>query len=403
MRNKQITYCLGVVLLLLLPLAERAAGDELQVTPSLELKQEYNDNIFVSSVTKKADFISTLSPGIEFSDKTERLDTGVTARMNGLVYAREDGLNSVDQAYRGRLRYLFTPLFSLSGEGGYLRDSRPDRDITVSGLALTAAKRTRVDGSMTAQYSLSETTSASLAYAYLKDTFDSGRFTDSTSHTANLGLVHNLNKYLPLTQGRMNFGYAHYSFTGSDVDSYSATVGFSRLFNELWSVQVDAGGRYTHSRIDIMQTVFIPPFIFLVPDTATENSIGFVGQTVISYKGEKTGLDFTGSYDLSAASGRSGTTQRTALVASGRYRLNYELSGYGNAGWYQNKSAQGEFSSQAIDDQTVSAAIGLRYEFSRDLALDGSYRYVRTRNGIVDSSAQQNSVFVRFVWKYPVL
>ncbi|MDD2337763.1 MAG: outer membrane beta-barrel protein [Geobacteraceae bacterium] len=403
LRNKQIIICTGLLLTLLLPCAGRAAGDDLQLTPSLQFKQEYNDNIFVSSVIKKADFISTLSPGIELSNRTERLDTGVTARINGIVYAREDGLNSVDQFYRGRLRYLVTPLLSLSGEGGYLRDSRPDRDIVVSGLALTSAKRTRVDGSMTTQYSLSETTSATLTYAYLQDTFDSEQFTDYSSQTANLGIVHNLDKYLPLTQSRMNLGYARYSFTGSDVDSYSATIGFSRLFNELWSVQVDAGGRYTHSKLDTVETVSSPPFTFLVPVTVTDNRFGFVGQAVVSYKGEKSSMDFTGSYDLAAASGRSGATQRTALAVSGSYRLSFELSGYGNAGWYRNKSAQGEYSSEAIDDQTVIAAVGLKYAFSRDMALDGSYRFVRARYSSDDNIALQNTLFLRFVMKFPML
>ncbi len=59
------------------------------------------------------------------------------------------------------------------------------------------------------------------------------------------------------TKGMVNFDYAHYISSvnlvdsldsESTVDNYSATIGMSRAFSELWSVQANAGGRYTISK-----------------------------------------------------------------------------------------------------------------------------------------------------------
>ena len=378
-------------------------GDELKLVPSATVREEFNDNIFFSVNDRKSDFITTLSPGIDFSRRSERLEVGLNLRLDGIVYAGNDNLNSLDQNYKGRLRYQLTPQAGLSAEAGYGRDSRPDRDLETTGLVIGAVRRDRQNYSLSGNYVLSERTSASLSYVYQQDVFDNARFTNMTWHDVSLDFTHDLSRWMPATKGLASFGYAHYTFAGSTVDNYSATIGASRAFNEKWSLLAYAGGRYTRSVFETVQPQFLNPFIFiLVPVTSSSNVWGWVGQLALSCKGEKTDGSLTFNSDIQPASGQtSGTTVRTSVVANIGRRFSYELYGGMSLGYYRNKSNPGEFSGQAINEETLSVAPRVRYEFTRDMSIETSYQFTRVLYKINDTEANRNLFFVRFYIQNP--
>ena len=49
-------------------------ADEFKLTPSLAVKEEYNDNILYTQTDIQKDFITTISPGLALTDRTERMD-----------------------------------------------------------------------------------------------------------------------------------------------------------------------------------------------------------------------------------------------------------------------------------------------------------------------------------------
>ena len=81
--------------------ARRGHGDEFKLIPSLALKEEYNDNIFFTEKARADDFITTVTPGLELIDRTEKVDVNLVARAHVLRYVNNTGLDNVDQNYLG--------------------------------------------------------------------------------------------------------------------------------------------------------------------------------------------------------------------------------------------------------------------------------------------------------------
>src|SRR5271157_1517136 len=147
-----------LVIIFLLSCPSLVWGNEFRLVPSISVKEEYNDNILFDTDGARKDFITTISPGIEIVNNTQRLETDLLARLNRFDYANNREFSATDQLYNGKFRYHATPLINISAEAGYVRDSQPDRDILTSGIILTTVPRNRINASMSADYQFSEKT-----------------------------------------------------------------------------------------------------------------------------------------------------------------------------------------------------------------------------------------------------
>src|SRR5208283_3749034 len=110
---KNISLCSLWLLVLLFPAF--AWGDDFSLTPSLSVQEAYNSNILLSATDIRKDFITTLSPVVEMVDRTGLLDTDLLLHLDRLEYAENQGLSGTNQLYNGTLKYLVSPLLSVSG------------------------------------------------------------------------------------------------------------------------------------------------------------------------------------------------------------------------------------------------------------------------------------------------
>lgn len=386
-----------------------AKSDEFKIVPSLSTKEEYNDNIFFSPDDRTKDFVTTFSPGLELIDRTERLDLNLSARVDVLRYWSNSDLNTVDQFYRGRIGYALSPKLRVSAEAGYTTDSTPGRDIEVTGLVLNTVRRYVQNYAAGTEYTFSEKTKANLSYAYEQSHYKDPRFADLRAHDINLGLVHDLSKYFSAILGRMNLGYSRYQFQDTTVDYYYATIGMSRALTEKWNILIDAGASYNRSQFEVETLEFVSPSFFtVVREQGTRNDVGWVGQASLSYKGVKTNGGLTFSHRMMPATGTvgtaetTGTTERTVLAFNVSHRFTHEFSGSLSAGYYINKSRAGEFSTVPLDETTFSVTPALRYEFTRDIALEASYNFVFVRENQSKTEAQRNLFMINLIIQYPL-
>ncbi len=382
---------------------DNAYADEFKLTPSLAVEEEYNDNILYSSTGAQQDFITTISPGLALTDRTERMNIFLSGKLDHRLYSSHSDLNTTDQYYEGTGKYAFTPRLNLSGKALYSLDSRPDRDLETTGLSFTSVKRKRQNYTFSGDYLLSEKTMTTFSYDYLNDTYDSLSYTDLDANTFNLGFIRDMSCFLESTKGRMNMGYAKYNTPGMRVDNYEATIGIDRALNEKWNFLLDGGARYTISETRFTELEIVQPFppfpLFrAVPVEKTERSRGWgtVGQLALTYKGERDNGTISASIDVLPASGYSGTTERTSFTFYVSRRFTYELYGTLSGGYYINKSSAGEFSTQKTDENTMRIGPGVRYEFDKDKAIEASYIYNRTQYKVRNTEAQRNIFFVRF-------
>lgn len=332
------------------------AGEN-QVTPTHDALGEYNSNVFMSAADRQSVHITTLSPGLELSKRTEILNATLTNRLSWIRYSDEVHLNTVDQAHRGVVRYAMSPRLNVSGSAQYARESQTDRDLQVTGIINTSmSTRRRQAYSLGGDYALSELTRASLSGSFNRDDYSNPRFIDSDTHGVSFGMDHDLMGVLENFRGRAGLAYTEYLFSGSRQENYSATVGVSRELAEKWSVDADVGGRLTKA------------------ETGTRGWVGRVGG---NYKGERDSANLSFSRDLSTSSGAAGLSLRNAVTLTVARAMTDEIRGNFYTGYFRNRTDTNGSGSVSFREKTLELRPSLSWRVHRDVSVQGSWSYVK--------------------------
>jgi predicted porin len=313
-----------------------------------------------------------------------------------VLYRQEHDLNATDQNHSGRISYRLTEHWKGTLDGGYRRDSQPDRDIDVSGLVLGTDKRARTHYGVSSDYTFTEKLTSSISYTYDKDDFDEERSDriDSTAQNASLLLSHDMSTYIPKTVGRLIIGYERYDYPDEKIVTCSAGVGEQINLSEVFYLLADIGRYYSRSRFEIDLPYFSLDF--------TDRTRGNKGRMVLGYKGERTTIDLGLSHEIRSLSGRVGAVRRTSYKLNAGHRLNANLWGGLTAEFYTNKANAGQLSINDINESTLSLQPRLRYIFTEDLSLEAAYRFTQTTDREDDETARQSLYSLRAVWRYPL-
>lgn len=357
-------------------------AEELKLIPGLSVKEEYNDNIFLAPDERRADFITTLTPSLDISSATERTGANLSTGINWLDYARNGNLDSVDYFAQGGINHRYHPRLTLSAGAGYVRNSRPDRTDT-NGLALKSGSG-KQNYQVSGTYAVSEKSTASLSYVYTREIFENSTQLSTTVHNVGLSQSYDLDRYLRQAHLLGRFEFTDNLTAVSRVSNYTATLGLDKKVHELWFLSFDLGGRFTHSDFDVISQG--------VTSTASNSSQGWVGNLSLGYSGETVNGALTFNHDISTAAGRTGATERTGISAQLEKRFSRELSANFGMGYSLNTSDRNRYSSQFIDENNLSFRCGLRYDFSKEVALEGNYRYSTIDDK--QSSAQRHQSIV---------
>jgi hypothetical protein len=387
-------------------------------------------------------------------DRTERFDADLSAQLDRLDYSDHRDLSATNPACSGKFTYRATPLLSFSSSAAYSKNSNPtlysgnpgqsiqpgtiiqlggdqttssnnppDTGQTDSGqtntgqsdkgqtgqvvsasstpLPVVALSVKRLTASLSADYRLTEKTSVIGTYNYANDYYEDPAYHD-TSHDVNAGIVYDFGTYLPTVKGRLNVGYASFYLPDSRTFSTSCTIGMSRDFDELWSMDIDGGIRRTWSEIFT---------IGYVQDTSTtlqavqvredSSGRGWVVSVALNYRGERTQESLAFVRDLTLAYGLNGVAERNGLTLSTKYRMTHEFSALFSTSYAVLKSDPSLNSGQAIDQRTFDINAGIRYEFSKDTAVDISYDYTRVGYPGYDANAYRQFVYVSLRSQFP--
>jgi len=366
-----------------------AFGYEFRLVPSLAAQEGYNSNIYFTSQDRVDSWVTKVTPGLDLSGKTERLDAALSGNLYWLRYNADSNLDTTDYAGRGRVTYRFSDTFRASATGEYRKESNPDRIFETTGLVQNFQVDYRQDYTASAEYALSEKAAATLSYAYEQVDYPDRPFQDFTSHTADLGFAYNLSRFATETKARLDLGFGRGVYEGLTVNNYTLTVGVFRAVHELWSAQIDVGGRYTVSQFDVLG------------QRQESTDWGWVGDASVIYTGERTNANFTFSSNIAPAYGYVGAVQRTAGVLNLSRRFLHELSGTLSAGYYWNKSQRGEFSFRSIDEQSALLRPGLRWEATKHIVLDAAYQYYWRKDELTGAISVQNLVYAGATLSYP--
>lgn len=366
-----------------------AFGYDFRLVPSLSAREEYNSNLFFTEQNRVDSWVTTVTPGLEAAGKTERMDAALSGNLYWLRYNADSSLDTTDYAGRGRLGYRFTPEFRVAGTGEHRKESRPDRHFEEAGL-VDRSRDYRQNYTFSAEWTATEKAAANLSYGFERLDYPTLPQRNSTAHSARLGFAYNLSRFATETKGRANLGFSRGIYEGVTINNTTLTFGVSRAVHELWSVVANVGGRYTQSEVD-------------VPGGMQEDgSTGWVADASIVYTGERSNGSFTFSHDVAPAYGFGGAALRTAAVLNLARRFLHDVSGTLSAGYYWNKSLAGQFSTQGIEEQSARLRPGIRWEATKNIALDAAYQYTWLENQLTGGKAVQNVVYAGATLSYPL-
>ncbi len=408
-------------------LPEWSMADDVKLISSVTVREEYNDNIFFDNNNEEEDFITTVSPGLRLTSRTERFTTRLSARFDGIIYSDNSKLNAIDQDFKADMSYQLTDKTGVTAKAGYKKDSRNDRDIEVmdggsaTGLVQDDSTRIRRTCDFSSSTMLNETTALSASYSFTRDDFENKDDNDILMNIINLGFTHNLSFIDELTVGRLNLGFARYDyidsetirpyytgtshyFTGTDIDSYSATIGASRNISEVFTILADIGGRYTKSKYRTRQLIKFGNTVWFDSGNIKDknSSSGFIAQVTAAYTGELTDSSLNFYHDVRSSSGRSGATERTSMEFKLSRRLTYELRGSLSMQYYLNKADDGEFSSKGIDEKTWSIRPAVRYDFTKALFIEAAYYFISIKDDEDNTNKKRNQFFIKVSMDYPL-
>jgi hypothetical protein len=392
-------------------------ADDFQLLPSVAEKVEYIDNIFLAPTgsSKVNDFISTTSAGLHLLDNTEQLNIDFTGRVDQLFYLDNPSLNSTDQFYNGSLAYAFSPNFTLAFKGVYNRASSPDEFLYTSGLVLYALRTEVSSENITGNYALTDKTAASLSYEHGEYWYKNYSADDATYDASNLSFLRDMTDVFDNLKGTLSLGYTRYNFTGLTVDNYEARLGLQYAIKEKWSLIVNGGARYTGSSFQVAALTgyfigFNPAsgLFYLIPTFASQSltttGTGPVGSATLSYTGETTTANLTFSRDVMPAYGSMGAVESTAVIGSVSRKFTYELSGSFWAGYYTNISKAQQYSLTAFDYTTWNAGPSIRYDFNKDMYLEGSYIFTKLDNNTSSGyTAYRDYFMLRFFLQHAIM
>ncbi|MCP4626865.1 MAG: hypothetical protein GY850_25660 [bacterium] len=400
---KNVANGLIAVLILILWIPG-AHADQFQIRPYITVRGEYDSNIFFSanSDDEESDYILTIKPGVLLSERTERLDARLRAEIAPFFYKDNSDLDEVDQNYRGRINYQFTPRLYGGADAFYIQDHRVDRDLLDTGLVQNADRRDRYHFGGALGYNLTEITSTNVSYDFNRDNWDrqSGR-NDVDYNSVNLGLSHNLSRWLRETKGQLVFGYSNVDRDNSEADSVVGTVSVRYRITELLRLRLRGGARYVTSDFDV-QTGTDPDTGQPIIEEESNTGWSGVGSAFLAYTGDRTRASLLFSHDLSPGSGRGSASVLTRGAGGISYRLLESLNVRLSGGVYRNKANEGEFGAREINQYNYNIRPSIRWDFYDNFSLTGAYRHTYVDNRVTDRNTNRNEVFLQVGYGLPL-
>jgi hypothetical protein len=413
-----------------LSLAPGARAADYALVPSLRVEERYNDNIFFDDDAgdPQDDYITTLTPALRLRRHAERLVTELYGQGRFVFYRDEKDLNdNTGQRYGASLNHQATERFSWGASGRYTVDNQVDRDIDVSGLVFSTVERRRQDYRLFGDLWTAERTSLNLSGGYAQELFDEPEFWENWGADAGLGLSHRP-RIWPNTVLQAQASYRHYRFhrdqthytplgsgtqitrveEGNVTDNAALTLGLGCDLTERLNLGLNAGARHTYrkSESEVRNRILFGQAV--LEGGSSDNSSGealwgFVGGANLAYRGERNEFTLGISHDLQPASGSGDTVQRTSLNTSWWYQMTSEWRFSTSASLYLNRSDVKDSGDRDTETVTITVAPLMRYAFSRDVYLQGQYRFTQVDDHVDNKTSRRHLAAVALFGQHDLL
>jgi hypothetical protein len=360
---------------------------EVKIVPACELKEEFNDNIYLTTGNPKSDFITNLTPSVAISRASENLNFDLLTGLSWHKYARTEGIGKTDLQYNAQISNRFSERDDIGLSTAYTRNSRPGSVSLATGLPIST-------GSDHYQYSgnvkrlLDDTTSTTAAYSFVRDTYDNQDSQANQVHEASLVVAKDLSTVVPALKGTFSTIFSRAKYRDSSSDNYTMKIGISRNIHERIGVNLSAGGQLIDST-------------FLATTETSNKSWGAVGSASLNYSGENSFGSLSFSRNFTPASGQVGAVETSTFGLTLGRSLSEKSTAQISASYNINQASSGQFSSQSTDDRALNLRADIMYKMTKFFDAGLQYAYYKVTYTAHDQRVAQNSVILRIVAKYP--
>ena len=380
--------------------------------PVFSATERYYSNLFLRTVPVQDNWISTLSPGLNFGLRHENGELKSNFTWNQLFYTNQSALNVSEQLFS--LAYNHNSERLQWGTSGYYNNqASTNTQGTVLGPTFTQVMAKQLYLAPTATYSLTELSSLTVNYSYNKTTYDktqniflsdydyhqaSGTFNHLYTENDKLNATLSSSRYKSPTRGLTTFnnvaqlGWQH-SFDKQLVTYLSAGMNYSVSETQLTVGQLPLlfffqGRPYYRDPVDGSPT----PQQQYQTVNLSKSGFGQVYQASIQKTFEKGSASLVGSQNQTPTSQglqtQSQLTINTAYIINERWTSNltanysiYELTGVKNSGLNRNSAS-------------VSPTINWKWTPEINVGLSYTYRQQEYKSS--SQVSQDNSVQLQF-------
>jgi len=365
------------------------------------MREEYNDNILLTTLPHNAVWGSILTPSLTLSRSSEVSQTSASARLNFNRYAGESGLDRNDQ-YFALSSNLKTERNIWAGNASYTRDSTLTSELNQTGIVQSRTQRNLLTLAPTWTRMLSERNSLKLGYEYDQASYDGSSvgLINYSNQSAQASWLYQLSgsDLLNMTASYSRFQTADGNYKANTI---GVQAGLTYSFSETLKGSILAGVSRTQSNINSpARIVVIIPGVFYIlvpPQTISTTDVVPVLSASLEKQFETTTINASVSRELNpTGNGSLAETDRFGLGAS--HKFSETLSGSVNGAAYRSRYIGNAVTS--ANSRYYELALNLNWRMSEQWVLDSGYRYARVEYQASSLVPVSNMVYasVRYDW-----
>ncbi|MBU0481345.1 MAG: hypothetical protein KKG47_09600 [Proteobacteria bacterium] len=386
--KKLIMLCVLSAITTLLPVEDaRAAAYE--ITPGVEAREEYNDNLILDGVDTEGDYISSVIPSLKVSLSTERTEAVLSGKFDAYWYADHDEYNAVDRQASLDFSHALSRVLTTGFTAEYKKDSKIDRDLELTGMTTGTAVREKEKYSTRLDWNTSEISTINLTLAYDEEDYDDPEYVDFVSRSVSTGWAHGISNLINSTVGQVACTYTEYDYRNSTISNSLLSLGLAHQLNELWDLGFSLGPNYirTHYGTD---------------NEELEEKWGTYIYGTLNRKGFYNKFSSVLSRSEEAVSGRDGTVDRITFKLLYEHRPAKKIRYGGVFRYYRNRSDTG-FHSRDVNEHHYHVTPRISYEIRDNVFVEASYLYTFIKDKDESLDKERNQVAIRLYWSMPVI
>jgi hypothetical protein len=397
--GRKVFLCLWVICLVVGGSKAGEAADW-SMTPSIETKAEYLNNIFYSPTFKKSDYILTAGPKLAFDYASEVTKLGGALQFSGLHYFQNSNLDRINQNYTLQGSTQATPRLGLNFSGSFVSTSNPTESLVTTGILTNRQLANDLSVSPGLSYNLTERWSTSLNYNFNLVNYQSTDFNNYEGHTITQGFDYLLNEKLTLLS-RLTATYYKYVASNNIISSLGPQIGLTYKYMERWDMTFLGGLNYSRTKTNVGVLSADNPFGFVqvVQQAQTSSNVNPFISLGTNYRWETGGLSLNYVRNQSAnAYGNQSQYNSFYLNVSQSIndRWTAELSPYIYTSTIPNPGSD-------YNSLYYGIRPGISYKLTEKATLSANYGFAyRTVTGFTNYSFPVNDVWLTLNYSYPV-